>query len=141
MNYWVCHIRGADFTDLKKLGFITLYPYCDDYAFLPVTDGNKKLLYNETHLKVLFLRCGGEIAIVTEEELQNFGNFTLSQIQVKAKIEVLEGPYSQMKGYIESISGNTYHCKIESYSDRFYDVDLERTQFVLDEEHHGTYSS
>lgn len=135
MNYWVAHIRGAEFADLEKLGFKTFYPYSDDYAFLPVTEKNKKLLSKEFSLKVFFLRTDNILSTVSDEDLQGLTNATICQIRLGALIEIIDGPYAQMSGHIEGITDDIYHCIVKSYGSKIYEVDLERSQFIIEGDH------
>jgi hypothetical protein len=133
VDYWVCHLRGADFADLERQGFITFYPYCDDYAFLPAIPENRKFIRREARLQVMFLRNDTIPATISEVELEAFKGSALSPVQIGAHIEVLEGPYEKMHGTILSNVGTEYTCSIDSYNGRTYEVVLTRPQFAAEE--------
>lgn len=130
MEYWVAHIRGAEHEHLEQQGFVLLFPYVDDYAFLPVSDANKLYLEREASLKVMFLKSGDTFATVDGEELKKIQETTVGQLIPGTPILVVSGPYANMSGVIRQVSGDKYLCLVESYGDRQYEVELKRAEII-----------
>lgn len=131
-HFWVASARGADFTRLKKLGFLIFYPAMDDYVFLEESDHNKKWLSRQEDLHVRFLRDrhGKSYQTVTEAELGKMGRTVENALVEGAEIEVVDGYCQYLDGVIRERVGQHVKCELRGFKKIFH-VDLEVGQVVL----------
>ena len=134
-EYWIAHVRGPNYSILKKKGFLVLYPDVDDYVFLEVNDENKKYLKKQLELSIAFLKNKTKLVTVKEEEVQRM-------IQATSREKILPGtPIRVISGYCENMEGvvtgvvddDMVKATLEGYN-RQYEVEVARLDLVEDEE-------
>lgn len=129
-RFYVGHVRGADFEQLRKLGFVVFHPTMDDYVFLEVAERNYSFLKRQSELGVSFLKSGSVYETVSREELESMANTTLDQIKVGSKIKVLQGFCENMEGEVKEVVGNKLKCVLKGYK-REYEQSLLKTDVVI----------
>lgn len=100
-RYWVAQAKGANFPDLHRLGFSSLYPAADDYAFLEVDPRRRSLTTagRERALGLEFLRSPGSrelLELGAEQLLPMVGAVGTPGVGVRVDI---------VRGYAEGLSG------------------------------------
>lgn len=129
-KYWVAHVRGPNYDQLRKKGFLVLYPDVDDYVFLEVTEANQKLLKKQLELAVAFLKTKGKFNTVTETEVKRMSLETSTErIAVGAEIEVINGYCDNMEGKVLEVDGDRIRASLRGYN-RTYDVELDRLDVI-----------
>lgn len=130
-TYWVALARGADFKQLKELGFEVFYPVLDDYVMLEARDDNNKILSRQEELRVRFLKGAGnqKIMTVSEAEYLKLRESTKTGLEIGAQIVVVEGVYASMQGKILGIENDQYVCEVYGYK-RVFEVTLTHTQIA-----------
>jgi len=133
-EYWIAHVRGPNYTILKKKGFLVLYPDVDDYVFLEVNEENKKYLKKQLELSIAFLKNKSKLVTVKEAEVQRM-------IQATSREKILPGTAIKViSGYCENLEGvvtgvvddNQVEARLEGYN-RQYNVVIDRLDVVEDE--------
>jgi len=133
-EYWIAHVRGPNYTVLKKKGFLVLYPDVDDYVFLEVNDENKKYLKKQLELSIAFLKNKSKLVTVKEAEVQRM-------IQATSREKILPGTLIKViSGYCENLDGvvtgvvddNRVEARLDGYN-RQYQVVIDRLDVVEDE--------
>lgn len=128
--FWVCHVRGAEFERLKKLGFRCFSPMMDDYVFLEVSKENEQYLNRQEDLGIKFLKAKGKLTLIKEEELRGLQGSTVDRIVVGAEILVTEGYCEKLEGEVIEREGEKVKCKLKGYR-RIFEVDLLVGEVVL----------
>lgn len=129
-RYLVAHARGPNFDYLKARGFRHMYPTMDDYVFLEDTAENRKLLRKQTELGIAFMKAGDEYVTISESELGKMSLATTGKFTVGCKIKVLLGPYENLNGVIDEVTGEGLWATLSGYN-REYKTELRADQVVL----------
>lgn len=127
------HVRGADFEQLRKLGFVVFHPTMDDYVFLEVAEKFAPLLRKQSELGVSFLKNGNHYETVSRVELEVMAGMTFDQIRVGSKIKVLQGFCENMEGVVTEVEGNKLKCTLKGFK-RVYEQELAKTDVVVMED-------
>ncbi len=108
-------------------------PIFSPYIFLLTNEEERKLLFQSCNF-LYFLHSGGKLAIAREEEIDNVRLLCNYSYNVKMEgpiaikgdlVEVLNGPFSGMKGYVSQENGkNRLLIQILSLG-QFASVDIE----------------
>lgn len=124
--YWLAQVRGADFANLHRLGFITLFPTSDDYAFLEAIEANRKLVNRQLQLGLEFLTAAGKLATITQAELDQMGAHTPVGLQIGHRVSITDGIYANLEGEVATLGASLTVC-LRGWS-RTYVVQVSRTQ-------------
>lgn len=100
-RYWVCHVRGAEFSTLTKLGFIHFYPTEDSYAYLQIATQNLKLL---TTPGLKFLSHKGTLVEISHQEIQKMRDATTGMLVAGVLVEGVTGTYAGLMGTVMHVS-------------------------------------
>jgi len=128
-NYWVCHVRGPNFEQLRRKGFVVLYPAMDDYVFLEASPANLPLLKRQTELGVSFLKHRNKLSTVTQEEIDRMTQVTTDLVMVGSKIEVISGFAENLNGVVLEIGEKELLCELDGYK-RKYTVWVDKLDLV-----------
>ncbi len=128
-EFWVAQVRGANFDELHRRGFLTFFPAVDDYAFLPVSDKNRRLTDCEEELQIEFLRVSDCLQTVTRAELAGMSHAAGERLRAGSRIVVVRGACEGLSGKVVKILGDELLCEVEGYQ-RFYERTLLRTDVV-----------
>lgn len=129
-RYYVAHVRGPNYEQLKRKGFTVLYPDVDDYVFLEVTPQNQKLLKKQQELSIFFLKNKREFRTVSEEELSRMKKVTSTDLLMEnCGIEVINGYCENLTGTVVEIIGDKIRAKLQGYK-RTYDVTIDRLDVI-----------
>lgn len=129
-NFWIAHVRGPNFEQLKKKGFLVLYPEIDDYVFLEVNPDNLQHLRKQLQLGVSFLRSKKELVKVTEADIDKMKKVTTDRIEVGAAIEVIAGFAEALEGKILEVNEATVLCELQGYK-RTYTVEVNKLDVAV----------
>jgi len=129
-KYWVAHVRGAIFENLRKEGFRVFYPVMDDYVFLEVKESNEGLLRRQTELAIAFLKKRGKYVTVMESEIDVIKGDVQVGPQVGAKVSVVKGYCANLEGEIVAIDGEWIDLCLQGYN-RTYDVRVDRLEVAV----------
>jgi len=134
-EYWIAHVRGPNYSVLKKRGFLVLYPDVDDYVFLEVKDENKKYLKKQLELSIAFLKNKNKLVTATEEEVQRMIDATSREsIEPGTSIKVISGYCENLEGVVTGVvNENEVEARLNGYN-RQYQVVVDRLDVVEDEE-------
>jgi len=128
-NFWVAHVRGADFDQLKKTGFLTFFPSLDDYVFLEVKEENQHLLRRQSELNIHFLKKGSDYTTVEETELDYMTQETKGKIIEGTDIQVVKGYCANLDGIVLEVEEELARCYLNGYN-RKYKVELDISDIV-----------
>lgn len=129
-RFYVAHVRGPDYRQLKKRGFLVLYPDVDDYVFLEATTENQKLLKKQLELGVAFLKRKGQFVTVSEDEVRRMTKETTeSNLGVGTEIEIISGYCENMDGTVLEVAGSEIRALLRGYR-RVYDVTVNRLDVI-----------
>lgn len=124
MNYWLAHVRGADYKKLRDKGFVVLYPTVDDYVFLAETEENKKLLRKQGELMVHFLRHAGKYVTITEKELDRMRSNQKMVPEVGDEIKVISGVAENLEGTVVEVNGTKLKANVRGFK-RVFEMELD----------------
>lgn len=120
--WWVAHTGPeTDHDQLRHLGFLSFHPMMADYVFLEAVEHNR---YNKTRamapmLDIEFLRGGSNgrtYQKVREVELMEMVGATVGQITPGARIEVVDGVGTGLRGVVLEVDGEDLLCQLEGWS-------------------------
>jgi len=132
-EYWIAHVRGPNYSTLKKKGFLVLYPDVDDYVFLEVKEENKKYLKKQLELAIAFLKNKSKLVTCTQAEVDLMVQSTSrKRISAGTAIKVISGFCENMDGVVtgEAEDGKVA-ARLKGYN-RDYDVVVDRLDVVED---------
>lgn len=133
-RYWIAHVRGPNYEQLRKRGFLVLYPDVDDYVFLEVNPENKGILKKQLELSVSFLKSGSKYHTVSEEEVKRMSVGTSEDaITPGSEVDVINGYCENLSGVVISRNGERLRVELRGYR-RAYNVVLDRLDVTLSRE-------
>jgi len=132
-TYWIAHVRGPNYSLLKKKGFLVLYPDVDDYVFLEVKDENKKYLKKQLELAIAFLKNKTKLVTCTQAEVDRMVRATSRKsIAIGTAIKVISGFCENMDGVVTGVVDDSQvEARLKGYN-RNYDVVVDRLDVVED---------
>lgn len=132
-QYWIAHVRGPNYSVLKKKGFLVLYPDVDDYVFLEVKESNKKYLKKQLELAIAFLKNKTKLVTCTQEEVDRMIQATSrTSIAIGTAIKVISGFCENMDGVVTGVPDEgKVEARLKGYN-RDYDVVVDRLDVVED---------
>jgi len=129
-RWYAAHVRGPNYDQLRKRGFLVLYPDVDDYVFLEVSKENDKLLKKQLELSIAFLKSRGRFQTISEAEVLRMTQKTpTDSLAEGTTIEVINGYCENMEGTVLEIIGSQIKAALKGYK-RTYEVTIDRLDVI-----------
>lgn len=114
-TYWVAHVKGAEFGELERLGFLTLYPVVDDYVFLRAIDANAPLVLKEVELGLEFLRQERVLQKVRESEIREMSGPTRGPLQRHDRVHIVRGHCEGMVALVLRVRDDYVDLQVQGF--------------------------
>lgn len=123
-------MRGPTYQRLRELGFVLFYPALDDYAFLLVSDENKKFLNKQMELSISFLKSKKGLTTISGEELDRMRQATIKPEQQGSRIRVISGTCAGLEGKVLEQEEQRYRCELQGFN-RIYTIWVDQLDLVF----------
>lgn len=121
----------VDQGELRKRGFVLMWPEAKEYAFLMVSQENERWVRDQDDLGVIFLRDpAGNLQTTSREEVDVMLQEVTGKITTGAEVKVTDGPYQNLEGTVMGEVGGRLQVLVEGFNRR-YEVVLDRDQVLL----------
>lgn len=129
--FWVAHVRGPNYDQLRKKGFLVLYPDVDDYVFLEVKKDNEKYLKRQLELAIAFLKNKKGYQTVRYSEVKRMMETTSAErIEIGARVSAISGYCDGLEGIVKGVTDDKIIAVVQGYN-RTYEVELDRLDVIV----------